>query len=95
MQGVLAQQKLLRDLVFIAADLLVLLLFAVGLLSPLTPSVGRPTLSDILIFVGMPVLILTVRAVISRSRLAKVFFLGQLLFVVLIDAWVLHGHLPW
>ena len=46
-----------RSLLLAAANLMALLIYAVGLVSPLTPSEGSPSLLVILMFVGIPVTI--------------------------------------
>jgi hypothetical protein len=36
------------------ANAVALLVYAVGLLAPLTPSTGRPTMTELLVFAGLP-----------------------------------------
>jgi hypothetical protein len=79
----------MRVLVLILGAAIAWLLFALGLLSPLTPSEGYPRLIDIVMFVGVPVLLLGFVAYRLRRSLALGFVLLQLLSVVGISTWLL------
>lgn len=67
-----------RSLLLELANLVALIVYAVGLIAPLTPSEGVPSLPVILPFVGLPVVLLgwCIRA--CGSRLGAVFFGVQL-----------------
>lgn len=71
-----------RSLLIAIANLLALLIYAFGLIAPLTPSVGTPSLLEIVIFVGIPAAILGWCIHICSSR-PVALFLGLQLFAVL------------
>lgn len=71
-----------RNLLAALANLFALLIYIVGLLSPLTPSEGTPDLLSIFIFVGLPVTILCWCLRVCNSRPAMLFFGVQLATVI-------------
>lgn len=71
-----------RSLLIAIANLLALLIYAVGLIAPLTPSEGTPSLLEIVIFVGIPTAILGWCIHACSSRPAALL-LGLQLFAVL------------
>jgi hypothetical protein len=79
-----------RSLLLTAANLMALLIYAVGLVAPLTPSEGSPSLLVILMFVGIPVAILAWCIRACGSRLAALFFGLQLVAVLGSSASLLH-----
>jgi hypothetical protein len=79
-----------RSLLLTIANLMALLIYAVGLIAPLTPSEGFPSLAVILMFVGIPVAILAWCIRACGSRLAALFFGLQLGAVLGFSAWLLH-----
>ncbi len=79
-----------RSLLLVAGNVMALLIYAVGLIAPLTPSEGSPSLAVILLFVGVPVAILTWCIRVCGSRLAALFFGLQLVAVLGFSAWLLH-----
>lgn len=78
----------MRVLALILGGVLAWSLFAVGLLSPLTPSEGYPRFIDFVVFVGVPVLLLGLVAYRLRRPLARGLVLLQLLCVVGLSAWL-------
>jgi len=72
-----------------AANVFALLVFVVGLISPLTPSEGRPTLWEWLLFAMLPIALLACCVRASRSRVGAVFFGGQALAIVAFSVWLL------
>lgn len=79
-----------RSLLLTAANLIALLIYAVGLVAPLTPSEGFPSLVVILMFVGVPVAILVWCIRACGSRLAALFFGLQLVAVLGLSVSLLH-----
>lgn len=71
-----------RNFLLTAANLMALLIYAVGMVAPLTPSAGSPSLAAILMFVGVPVAILAWCIRACDSRLAALFFCLQLVAVL-------------
>jgi hypothetical protein len=65
------------------------LVFVVGLVSPLTPSEGRPTLWEWLLFAVLPIALLACCVRASRSRVGAVFFGGQALAIITFSVWLL------
>lgn len=78
------------SLLLIAANLMALLIYAVGLVAPLTPSQGSPSPVVILVFVGIPVAILAWGIRACGSRLTALFFGLQLVAVLGFSASLLH-----
>jgi hypothetical protein len=66
------------------------LIFAVGLISPLTPSEGDPRPGDIAGFVGVPVLLLVTSVRKCRTWPARLFVMAELATVVWASAGVLY-----
>lgn len=79
-----------RSLLLATANLMALLIYAAGLVAPLTPSEGSPSLVVILMFVGIPVAILAWCIRACGSRLAALFFGLQLVAVLGFSASLLH-----
>jgi len=79
-----------RSLLLAAANLMALLIYSVGLVAPLTPSEGSPSLVVILMFVGAPVAILAWGIRACGSRVAALFFGLQLVAVLGFSASLLH-----
>jgi hypothetical protein len=87
-----------RSLLLVLANLVALLVYAVGLIAPLTPSEGVPSLPVILSFVGIPVVLLAWCIRACGSRLSAVFFgvqlaaiLAFLTHLLLLQMGALHG----
>jgi hypothetical protein len=59
-----------------------LLLYGIGLASPLTPAVGRTTFVEILLLVGLPCALLVVCANKAKELVNKTFFLLQSVILV-------------
>ena len=71
------------------ANVLALALFAVGVLSPLTPSEGRPEVGAIAVFAGLPVATLLISAAFTKSTTAQVLVLLEAAVFVALAAAVL------
>lgn len=85
-----ARTPIQRSLLLVAANFIALLIYAVGLIAPLTPSEGSPSLVVILMFVGAPVAILAWCTRSCGSRVAALFFGLQLVSVLGFSASLLH-----
>jgi hypothetical protein len=68
----------------VAANVFAILLLAMGLLSPLTPSEGNPTIIELFIFAILPLLILGGIIIKTENRLLKLIAAGQLVIVTII-----------
>ena len=86
------------SLLLTLANLAALLVYAVGLIAPLTPSEGVPSLPVILFFIGIPVVLLAWCIRACGSRLSAVFFGLQLAAILafstllfLLQLGALHG----
>jgi len=64
-----------RPAVIAGASFFAIFLFGVGLISPLTPSEGMPTLVDVVVFVGVPIVLLLGAALLARDILARIALL--------------------
>ena len=64
------------------------LIFAFGLIAPLTPSEGHPSTLALAIFVGTPVALLGVTAGNSRERWLKTSGVVQIVLLVIVASWV-------
>jgi len=62
----------LRSAGLVLASFAAWLVFAVGLIAPLTPSEGMPHLTEILMFVGLPVSLLALVGNRARTQLVRV-----------------------
>ena len=67
----------MRTANIVASDIFALLLYAVGLISALTPSEGTPRLWDILVFAASPLALLAVCAHVSRTLIGRVLIAIQ------------------
>jgi len=82
-----------RSFLIMAANFIALLIYAVGLIAPLTPSEGLPSLIEIFVFVGGPVAILGWCIYTCASRVTALFFGLQLAVVLVFSATLLYGQL--
>ena len=83
----------LRRLIIAAANLIALLVYVVGLISPLTPSDGFPSLIEIFVFVGTPVAILGWCIYTCGSRVTAIFLGLQLVSILAFSATLLYWQL--
>lgn len=70
-------------------NLFACLLYAVGLISPLTPSEGIPRLTDLLFFFVGPIALMSFVALRARSRDLKALVFLQIAAVVGFTSWLL------
>lgn len=61
----------------IIGNILAIIIFGVGLLAPLTPSTGMPSIGSILIFVGLPLLLLLLTWRIYLSKVSMYAVITQ------------------
>ena len=71
------EDVLLGRVWFVARILVAWVTFAVGLISPLTPSDGRPSTMDYVVFIGLPLSFLIWSAFDARSLTARCFVGAQ------------------
>lgn len=64
-----------------------LLLLAIGLIAPLTPSEGTPKSWELFLFAGLPVLLPCIGIAIAEKTSEKVFSVVAEIIVVSIVAW--------
>jgi len=65
-------------------------IYFVGLLAPLTPSHGHPTLLTLVLFAGMPLGVVILAAAAGRSRLLRALLVAEALAILLFTGCVLH-----
>jgi hypothetical protein len=73
----------------VTGNFLALLLYAVGLISPLTPSEGMPRPWELLVFAGGPIALLLACARTSRTVVARIVIGVQILGVVSFTGYLL------
>jgi hypothetical protein len=71
----------MRTAIIVAGDLFALLLYAVGLISPLTPSEGIPRLWELLVLAAGPLALLAACAHASRTVIGRIVVAVQILGV--------------
>ncbi len=81
--------KSIRALAVLVLLGLAILLFAFGLLAPLTPSEGAASIGALISFWLVPILMVASIFWIDRSRTARVLATIELLGIFLFGAWVL------
>jgi hypothetical protein len=70
-------------------DILAVLVYGVGLISPLTPSEGVPSFGDVLIFVILPIVLLGSSLTLTRGWLARILVTIQMVAVIGFTSWLL------
>jgi hypothetical protein len=75
-------------LVFAAA--LAWFTFMLGLIDPLTPSEGPPPARALAVFLGIPVLLFIVGALLARTTLARVAFVLQAAAIAALTVWAVY-----
>ena len=65
-------------------------IFAIGLIAPLTPSEGRPNVPTLALFVGMPLVLLSVVGYRARSTPGRVICAALVAAVAGISLWLLY-----
>jgi hypothetical protein len=75
-------------LVFTAA--LAWFTFTVGLIGPLTPSEGSPPPRALAVFIGIPVLLFIVGALVARTTLARAAFVLQAAAIGALTVWLAY-----
>ena len=73
--------KITDSIYMIMANALALLLLAIGLLSPLTPSEGTPSFLELAIFAGCPFFILETLIFKARDRVTKFLLIAEIAII--------------
>ena len=73
----------------IIGNILALLTYALGLLSPLTPSEGAPTIGAIATFVVFPLVLLANSWTRYTHQISRYLVVFQAIFIVIITGWLL------
>jgi hypothetical protein len=68
------------------------IIFGIGMIGPLTPSEGRPTLFVWLVFSIVPLLLTLVGTVVARSWPVKIALLAEGIAILLWTVELLHVH---
>jgi hypothetical protein len=79
----------LRIFIFALTDSLALCVYALGLLAPLTPSEGLPSVPVLLLFVGLPVALLGVCIRVAGRKWWAGFFGLQVLAILAFTTYLL------
>lgn len=75
------KQSLRAFFVFLAGAL-ALVVFVVGLIAPLTPSEGTPTVRDLSLFLFGPILLMASAVYFARSLTGRLVLVAELLLVL-------------
>jgi hypothetical protein len=70
-------------------NLLALVLYGMGILAPLTPSEGMPSFWELLLFVGIPMVLLLYSWHICSSKVAKISVAFQATVIAGFTMWLL------
>jgi hypothetical protein len=65
-------------------------LYVVGLLSPLTPSAGRPGVGELAVFVAIPLVLNLAVVTMTRSRAVRVLLLAESAGIVAFTVYLLR-----
>jgi hypothetical protein len=79
----------MRTVVAISLNLVGVLLYAVGLIGPLTPSEGMPNLVDVIVFAVCPVGLLVISLFISRWLAARLIASLEIAGIAGFTGWLL------
>ena len=66
----------------ILANIAAIIVFSIGVISPLTPSSGLPKAIDIFVFVVVPVCVLAYCGIASKHKTAKIIFMLETVILV-------------
>jgi hypothetical protein len=80
----------MRALWAVILNMIAVILYGVGLLSPLTPSEGIPNMGEIFVFAIIPVVFLGVSGFLARSWGARAIVIIELSGVVAFSGWLLE-----
>jgi hypothetical protein len=69
-------------------NVLAVLVFSLGLLSPLTPSYGVPRPVDVILFVGVPIMLVAAAFAFSRWWQAKLLAIAELGTILATASWL-------
>ena len=72
------------------AAVIAVVIFAIGLIAPLTPSEGRPSLPTLALFVALPLGLLSFAGYRARSMPARVVFAMLSAAVAVVSLWLLY-----
>ena len=78
-----------RTLLMIMTIVASIVWYGIGLISPLTPSEGMPTTSDLIIFVFIPVLAICIWIIISKHLYEKIALGIFVLIIIGFSSWLL------
>jgi hypothetical protein len=62
--------------------LIAIIIYGTGLIAPLTPSEGGPSLSTILTFIGIPLILIVGGALTTRSLFLRVILIIEALLII-------------
>ncbi len=79
----------MRSTAVVVLHILGWLVFGVGLLSPLTPSEGMPTQTDLLLFAVCPVIAFAACFILSQGWAAKLWATTGIGVIVIATSWLL------
>ena len=79
----------MHNILAVIGNVLAIIIFLIGLISPLTPSSGIPSISSIFIFVVLPLICLVYAWRIYASKISKYIVMTQGLFIIVFVSYLL------
>jgi len=79
----------MRTAAALSVNLVGMLIYAIGLIGPLTPSVGMPSLVEVIAFVGGPVGLLLISVFMSRMLAARLIASCEIAGIAAFTGWLL------
>jgi hypothetical protein len=78
-----------NDLGWLLVGFVGIVIYGIGLLSPLTPSEGVPSVTMILVWVGIPLGLVSAGALLARSKVVKGMMILEVLAVITLSVYLL------
>ncbi len=87
-------RRVSRATLLALADILGLGLYAVGLVSPLTPSEGRPSVQELAVFAGLPFAAWATSALMARHGIIKITCVAVAISIFALTAYLFYVQRP-
>jgi hypothetical protein len=84
------RERGMKNLLWLLMGFVAIVIYGIGLLSPLTPSEGVPSVAMILVFVGIPLGLIAVGALLAQSKIIKGIMLLEALFILTYTLYLLR-----
>jgi hypothetical protein len=77
------RERGMKNLLWLLMGFVAIMIYGIGLLSPLTPSEGVPSLAMISVFVGIPVGLIAVGVLLAQSKIIKGIMLLEAFIIII------------